>query len=431
MTSPALTYLCGFGNHHLSEAVPGSLPVGQNNPQRAPCGLYAELLSGTAFTAPRAANWRTWMYRIRPSVQVGPYRLMVHAGLQAGQGAQAVPPNPLRWRPWPIPEAAEEALDFVAGLQTLVTQADQGVAVHLMRANQDMGRRTFVNADGELLIVPQQGRLRITTELGLLEVAPWELALIPRGLVFKVDLPDGTARAFVCENQGAPLRLPELGPIGSNGLAQPRDFLAPVAAFDVDGRDQPHELIRKFQGRLWTAPSAHSPFNVVAWHGNLVPCKYDMRRFVVLGSISVDHPDPSIFTVLTSPSDTPGVAHCDFVIFPPRWLVAEHTFRPPWFHRNVMSEFMGLIEGRYDAKPEGFLPGGFTLHNSMVPHGPDAQAFALASEAELAPHKLDHTLAFMLESRHCFVPSDLALGHVQLDSGYADCWTPLQDRFTP
>lgn len=427
----SLRYLCGFGNHHLSEAVPGSLPVGQNNPQRAPHGLYAELLSGTAFTAPRAVNGRTWMYRIRPSVQVGAYRPLAHAGLQSGPGGQVVPPNPLRWHPWPIPQAEQEGLDFIDGLQTLVTQDGHGVAVHLMRANRDMGARAFVNADGEMLIVPQQGRLRITTELGVLEVAPWELALVPRGMVFKVDLLDGTARAFVCENQGAPLRLPELGPIGSNGLAQPRDFLAPVAAFDETGRDQAHELVKKFRGGLWTAPCAHSPFNVVAWHGNLVPWKYDMRRFVVLGSISVDHPDPSIFTVLTSPSDTPGVAHCDFVIFPPRWLVAEHTFRPPWFHRNVMSEFMGLVEGQYDAKPEGFQPGGFTLHNGMVPHGPDAVAFAQASEVALVPHKLDHTLAFMLESRHCFVPSDVALGHAQIDAAYAACWTPLQDRFTP
>ncbi|MES2887601.1 MAG: homogentisate 1,2-dioxygenase [Pseudomonadota bacterium] len=428
---PALTYLCGFGNQHLSEAVPGSLPVGQNNPQHPPHGLYPELLSGTAFTAPRAANLRTWMYRIRPSVQVGAYQPMPHAGLQAGAGRLPVPPNPLRWRPWPVPAQAQASLNFVTGLQTLATQASHGVSVHLMRANQDMHQQAFINADGEFLIVPQQGRLRLVTELGLLDVAPWELAVIPRGLAFKVTLPDGAARAFVCENQGAALRLPELGLIGSNGLAQARDFLVPVAAIDGPGRDQPHQLIKKFGDRLWVAPAGHSPFNVVAWHGNLAPCKYDMRRFVVLGSVSVDHPDPSIFTVLSSPSDTPGVSHCDFVIFPPRWLVAEHTFRPPWFHRNVMSEFMGLIDGQYDAKPEGFAPGGFSLHNSFVPHGPDALAVERASQAVLAPEKLDDTLAFMLESRERLIPSDAALEHGQLDARYADCWTPLKDRFQP
>ena len=427
----ALRYLSGFGNQHLSEAVEGSLPVGQNSPQQAPHGLYAELLSGTAFTAPRASNLRTWLYRIRPSVQVGAFEPLAHEGLQVGPGRTPTPPNPLRWFPMPVPEVEWDPLDFVQGLCTLVTQAQQGVAVHLMRANQSMHDCAFVNADGELLILPQEGGLRIVTELGVLEVHPWELALIPRGMAFKVMLLGPSARAFVCENQGAPFRLPELGPIGSNGLAQPRDFLAPVAAFEEAGRARPYEIIKKFGGSLWRARSDHSPFNVVAWHGNLVPYKYDLRRFMALGSVSVDHPDPSIFTVLTSPSDTPGVANCDLVIFPPRWMVAEHTFRPPWFHRNVMSEFMGLIEGQYDAKPEGFQPGGFSLHNSMVPHGPDAQAVAHASEANLAPQKLEHSLAFMVESRSPFIPSDLAMGHDRLDRNYAACWAPLPDRFVP
>lgn len=427
----ALRYFSGFGNQHLSEAVEGSLPLGQNSPQHVPHGLYAELLSGTAFTAPRAANLRTWLYRIRPSVQVGAFEPMPHSGMQSGPGQLPTPPNPLRWQAMPLPDPSQPPLDFIEGLQTLVTQADQGVAVYLMRANQSMQHRAMVNADGELLILPQQGALRITTELGMLDVSPWEFALIPRGMAFSVALLDGVARAFVCENQGAPFRLPELGPIGSNGLAQPRDFLAPVAAFEEGGRVQPCEVVKKFGGALWRAPMAHSPFNVVAWHGNFVPYKYDMRRFMTLGSVSVDHPDPSIFTVLTSPSDTPGVAHCDLVIFPPRWMVAEHTFRPPWFHRNVMSEFMGLIEGQYDAKAEGFVPGGFSLHNAMVPHGPDAQAFQRASEATLEPQKIDHTLAFMVESRHLFIPSDFALTHQSLDHAYANCWGQLADRFKP
>ncbi len=424
------SYLSGFGNFHQSEALAGSLPVGQNSPQRPPRGLYAELLSGSAFTAPRASNLRTWMYRVRPSVQVGAYQPWPHAGWQ-NEVLTPVSPNPLRWRPWPVPSVEDEPLDFVSGLQTLVTQADQATSVHLMRANQSMQGRAFVNADGDLLILPQQGRLQITTELGVLDVAPWELAVIPRGMVFKVTLLDATARAFVCETQGAPWRLPELGPIGSNGLAQPRDFEVPVAAFEGEGRAEPHELIKKFGGRFWLAPCGHSPFNVVAWHGNLVPYRYDLRRFMTLGSVSVDHPDPSIFTVLTSPSDTAGVALCDLVVFPPRWMVAENTFRPPWFHRNVMSEFMGLIEGQYDAKSDGFAPGGFSLHNAMVPHGPDAQAHAQATQATLGPQLLGGSLAFMLETRHRFIPTDLAMAHSQLDVHYADCWAPLKDVFLP
>jgi homogentisate 1,2-dioxygenase len=277
--------------------------------------------------------------------------------------------------------------------------------------------------------VPQQGRLVLVTEMGMLAVAPGEIALVPRGVAFKVELPDGAARGYVCENHGAHFRLPELGPIGSNGLANARDFQAPVAAFEDDAG--PYELVKKFGGRLWRAPMTHSPFNVVAWHGNLAPVKYDTANFMTIGSISFDHPDPSIFTVLTSPSDTPGTANCDFVIFPPRWLVAEDTFRPPWFHRNVMSEFMGLVHGQYDAKPEGFKPGGMSLHNAMVPHGPDTEAFERATGADLAPHKLADTLAFMFESRYKLVPTAFALASPQLDPHYADCWAGLNDRFAP
>jgi homogentisate 1,2-dioxygenase len=425
--SEPLAYLSGFGNQHSTEALPGALPVGRNNPQRAEHGLFAELLSGTAFTAPRAANLRTWMYRRHPSVQAGPFTPLDQPHLVSGAaGGVTMPPDPLRWRPLPMP-AKDAALDFVEGLVTWVVNGDvaaqTGMAAHLMVANRSMQRRAFVNADGEMLVVPQQGRLAITTELGRLDVAPGEVALIPRGMVWSVALPDGAARAYLCENYGAAFRLPELVPIGSNGLANARDFLAPVAAFD----DAPGEweLVKKFDGHLWRAALSSSPFDVVAWHGNLVPCKYDTARFMVIGSISHDHPDPSIFTVLTSPSDTPGTANCDFVIFPPRWLVAEDTFRPPWYHRNVMSEFMGLVHGQYDAKEEGFVPGGASLHNSMVPHGPDADAFEKASTAELAPKKLDNTLAFMFESRWPFRPTAFAMHGGTLDTDYARCWAGL------
>ncbi|MDE2092693.1 MAG: homogentisate 1,2-dioxygenase [Burkholderiales bacterium] len=434
-TSTPLAYQRGFGNEFASEAVPGALPQGRNSPQHAPLNLYPELLSGTAFTAPRAANRRSWLYRRQPSVVAGRYAAYAQAHWCTGAGRDAVlAPEPLRWNPFPI-EAAD--CDFVDGIRTLCAngdaQAQTGIGVHIYLANRSMRRRALVNADGEMLIVPQLGRLRIVTEMGALEVGPGEIALLPRGVVFKVELQgddgqEGPSRGYLCENYGAHFRLPELGPIGSNGLANPRDFQAPVAAFDAEATGS-FELVKKFAGRLWRAPLRGSPFNVVAWHGNLAPLKYDTANFMTIGSISFDHPDPSIFTVLTSPSDTPGTANCDFVIFPPRWLVMEDTFRPPWYHRNVMSEFMGLVHGEYDAKPEGFKPGGASLHNSMVPHGPDADAFERASSAALAPQKLDDTLAFMFESRYALVPTDYALTSPQLDARYADCWAGLDDRF--
>lgn len=432
-TTPQRRYLSGFGNQFATEAVDGALPVGRNSPQRAPHGLYAELLSGSAFTAPRHDNRRSWLYRRLPSVQTGRYEPYAQPGWTTGaHGAGAVPvaPDPLRWQPFPIPG---EPTDFVDGLHTVAANGDAdaqaGVAALVYTANRSMQRKALVNADGEMLFVPQQGRLVITTELGMLDVAPGEIALVPRGMAFKVDLPDGASRGYVCENYGAAFRLPELGPIGSNGLANARDFLAPLAAWEESDGD--YHIVRKFGGHLWVNTHKGTPFNVVAWHGNLAPLKYDTKHFMTIGTVSFDHPDPSIFTVLTSPSDTPGTANCDFVIFPPRWMVAEDTFRPPWYHRNLMSEFMGLVYGEYDAKPEGFKPGGASLHNCMVPHGPDAEAFDRATNADLKPVKLDHTLAFMFESRYRFVPTPYALHGGALDVRYADCWAPLQDRFKP
>ena len=431
----SLRYQSGFGNEYATEAVAGALPQGRNSPQRAPFDLYPELLSGTAFTAPRNQNRRTWMYRRQPSVVAGRYEAYTQALWTTGADRNiALAPEPMRWNPIPF-EKGE--LDFVDGMRTLVANGDAavqcGIGALVYVANKSMGRRAFMNADAELLLVPQQGRLRITTELGVLDVKPGEIALLPRGLFFKVDLPDaqqGPARGYVCENYGAQFRLPELGPIGSNGLANARDFLAPVAAYeDGEQGEGAYELVKKFGGRFWRAPAKASPFNVVAWHGNLSPVKYDTVNFMTIGSISYDHPDPSIFTVLTSPSDTPGTANCDFVIFPPRWLVMEDTFRPPWYHRNLMSEFMGLVYGEYDAKPGGFKPGGASLHNAMVPHGPDEEAFEKASTMDLTPQKLDNTLAFMFESRYAFVPSEWALNKAPLEQDYADCWAGLKDKF--
>lgn len=424
-------YQSGFGNEYASEAVPGALPQGRNNPQRGPFDLYTELISGTAFTAPRHENRRTWLYRRQPSVVSGRYQPYAQPLWSTGADREvALPPEPLRWHPQPLDEAAAKA-DFVDGMRTIAANGDAesqvGIGSLMYLAGRSMERRAFVNADGEMLVVPQQGRLVITTELGVLDVKPGEIAVLPRGMAFKVALPDGLSRGYVCENYGAHFRLPELGPIGSNGLANARDFQAPVAAFETE--EGGYEIVKKFGGRFWQAPMKQSPFNVVAWHGNLSPVKYDTAHFMVIGSISFDHPDPSIFTVLTSPSDTPGTANCDFVIFPPRWMVMENTFRPPWFHRNLMSEFMGLVLGEYDAKPGGFKPGGASLHNCMVPHGPDEEAFDKATHADLKPHKLDNTLAFMFESRYRFVPTNFALKSLALDTDYADCWAGLKDQF--
>ncbi len=423
----SLQYLTGFGNQHSSEAHAGALPIGRNSPQRAPHGLYAELLSGSAFTAPRADNQRTWLYRRQPSVVVGGYRPLPHALWKSGAAqGESAPPDPLRWAPTPLDGDG----DFIDGLRSYAVNGEPGVGgmgALAYVATRAMGRRALVNADAEMLVVPQQGRLLITTELGRLEVAPGAIALLPRGMAFKVDPLDAPARGYVCENHGAAFRLPELGPIGSNGLANPRDFEAPVAWHETEAGD--YEIVKRYGGQLWRATQGHSPFNVVAWHGNLVPCRYDTTRFMTINTVSFDHPDPSIFTVLTSPSDTPGWANVDFVIFPPRWMVAEDTFRPPWYHRNVMSEFMGLVLGQYDAKPEGFKPGGASLHNSHVPHGPDAEAFDKASSAELKPHKLDHTLAFMFETRWPLRPTAWALNEAPLEKTYADCWHDLKDDF--
>ena len=429
-------YQSGFGNQFETEAIPGALPRGRNSPQRAPMDLYPELLSGSAFTAPRVENRRTWLYRRQPSVVTGAFHAYEQPFWTSGAaGGVAAPPDPLRWHPFPMPDDQPGAtgVDFIDSLKTIVSNGDPdaqtGMAALIYAFNRPMMRRALMNADGEMLIVPQQGGLRLTTEMGVLDVVPGEIALIPRGVTFRVEAHDGAARGYVCENYGAAFRLPELGPIGSNGLANPRDFLAPVAAHEPEGA--PYEVIRKTGGALWRNAQAVTPFNVVAWHGNLTPLKYDTAHFMTIGSISFDHPDPSIFTVLTSPSDTPGTANCDFVIFPPRWLVQEDTFRPPWYHRNVMSEFMGLIHGQYDAKPEGFRPGGASLHNCLVPHGPDADAFEAASTRTLSPQKLDHTLAFMFESRWRFRPSEWALRGGALDADYAACWGGLKDKFKP
>jgi homogentisate 1,2-dioxygenase len=426
-----LAYNSGFGNTFSSEAVKGALPIGQNSPQRAPKGLYAEVLSGTAFTAPRAENLSSWLYRLRPSAMHAPYKRIGNGLLRSGPFAEAeTPPNRLRWDPLPM---TSKPADFIDGLFTIAGSGDPasqtGLAVHLYRANRSMDNRYFSNADGEMMFVPQQGTILLFSELGKLEVAPGEIAVIPRGIKLKISL-EKPVRGYLCENYGPHFRLPELGPIGSNGLAQKRDFLAPVAAFeDKSGKC---EVVAKFLGNLWASEFRHSPLDVAAWHGNYAPYKYDLARFMTINTVSFDHPDPSIFTVLTSPSGPhwamSGVANCDFVIFPPRWVVAEHTFRPPWFHRNVMSELMGLVHGVYDAKAEGFLPGGVSIHNCMSAHGPDLASYEKAVQMELKPEKLDRTLAFMWESRYVFRPTRAAMKAPQLQKNYDKVWDGFNGR---
>jgi homogentisate 1,2-dioxygenase len=423
-------YLSGFGNHFATEALPRALPEGRNSPQQCAYGLYAEQYSGTAFTAPRHANRRSWLYRIRPAALHGRFVPRRAARIVSRFDALVPSPEQLRWDPLPL---ARAATDFVAGLVTLAGNGSpdeqRGCGIHWYVANRSMTERFFCDADGELLIVPQLGALRFATELGVLDAGPQEIVVIPRGLRFRVELIDSAARGYVCENFGAPFRLPDLGPIGSNGLANPRDFLTPVACYE--DREGDFELIEKFAGQLWSAPIDHSPLDVVAWHGNHVPYKYDLRRFNTIGSVSYDHPDPSIFLVLQSVSDTAGVDNIDFVIFPPRWLVMQDTFRPPWFHRNVASEFMGLIAGSYDAKAEGFTPGGASLHNCMSGHGPDAATFDKASRADTSrPLHITDTMAFMFETRAVLRPTRFALGAPQLQRDYQRVWQGLRKNFS-
>jgi homogentisate 1,2-dioxygenase len=426
-------YMTGFGNGFETEALPGALPVGRNSPQRCAYGLYAEQLSGSPFTAPRASNERSWLYRIRPTIanwsairkaDIGPWRTAPCAETE-------LPPAPRRWDPIPLPG---EALSFVEGVRTITTAGDAGaqagMGAHVYTVTRSMKDEYFYNADGEMLFVPEHDSLRLCTEFGIIDVAPGEIAVIPRGVKFRVELPAGPARGYLCENYGGAFTLPERGPIGANCLANPRDFLTPVAVYE--DRDAPSTLFIKWGGSLWRTEIAHSPLDVVAWHGNYAPYKYDLRHYSPVGPILFDHADPSIFTVLTSPSETPGTANIDFVIFPDRWLVAENTFRPPWYHMNVMSEFMGLIYGVYDAKTGGgFVPGGISLHNTMLPHGPDVDAFEAASSAELKPHKLEGTLAFMFETRFPQQVTRFAAECPQLQQDYADYGCTLRKNFDP
>jgi homogentisate 1,2-dioxygenase len=424
-----IQYLQGFGNHFQSEALAGALVIGQNSPQSVPYGLYTEQVSGSAFTTSRHINLHSWLYRIMPAVLHDEFKLIEQSNLSGPPfNIMPTPPTQMRWDPMPDPETS---CDFIQSLFTLAGNGSAetltGAAIHLYAANASMPQHFFYNADGELLIVPQEGGLRFKTELGILEIQPGEIAVIPRGIKFQVLLLDKKARGYVCENFGMPFRLPELGLIGANGLANPRDFQVPVAMFEE--RVGEFTLLAKFQGKLWAANIHHSPLDVVAWHGNYVPYKYDLSKFNAIISVSFDHPDPSIFTVLTSSSPLPGIANVDFVIFPPRWMVANNTFRPPYYHRNIMNEYMGLIYGTYDAKVTGFTPGGGSLHNCMSAHGPDLDAFNKAVTAELKPEYYKDTLAFMFEAQQVWQVTPEAQTASFRQQDYLQCWQGLKSNF--
>jgi homogentisate 1,2-dioxygenase len=422
-------YMPGFGNDFETEALPGALPQGRNSPQKCAYGLYAEQLSGSAFTKPHPE--RTWCYRIRPSVKHT--TRFAKIDVPHWKSAPHVLPDVIslgqyRWDPVPH---VDEALTWVTGMRTVTTAGDvntqTGMAAHVYTITASMQDEYFYSADGELLVVPQEGRLRFCTELGMIDLEPKEIAILPRGLVYRVEVLEGPARGFVCENYGQPFTLPLRGPIGANCLANPRDFKTPVAAFE--DRDAPSRVVLKWCGQFHATEIGHSPLDVVAWHGNYAPYKYDLRTYSPVGAILFDHPDPSIFTVLTAPSGLEGTANIDFVLFRERWLVAENSFRPPWYHKNVMSELMGNIYGIYDAKPKGFVPGGMSLHNCMLPHGPDRNAFEGASNADLKPEKLDETMSFMFETRFPQHLTEWAAKNAPLQDDYIDCWASLEKKF--
>jgi homogentisate 1,2-dioxygenase len=389
--SEPFEYLCGFGAAHGSEALKGALPEAQNSPRLPPYGLVAEQLNGTSFTVPRAENRRVWLYRVRPSLVQDDAEPMAHPSFNLDYLDQPPAASPVGWTPRVLPEGG---IDFVDGLTTRAGAGDpadaRGLALHTFVASSDMGARAMVDADGDLMILPDTGILRLRTELGWLRVEPGELVVIPRGIVFSVFVEQGPVRGVVMEVYARHFRLPERGPIGANGLADERHFFMPVASYE--DRAGPFEIVVKMGGHLYRAARSHSPFDVVAWHGNYTPYKYDLRRFNAMGTVTWDHPDPSIFTVLSAPFERPGENLADLVVFPsPRWDVAAHTFRPPYYHRNAATEINAIVAGVSRAD-DVFSCGGIFITPPFAAHGPNAKAVerahAMSDEEADEPHEL-------------------------------------------
>ncbi|THU86654.1 homogentisate 1,2-dioxygenase [Dendrothele bispora CBS 962.96] len=431
------SYQVGFGNRFASEAIPGTLPEGQNMPQKNKFELYTEGMTGASFVSPRHENLNAWLYRIRPSVaHEGFTRLADNPDLESNflpiNPKVHISPTQLAWHPLDLPDDSKQ-VDFIDGLKTMAGNGDptlrEGLAIHIYVANKSMDKRAFVDSDGDMLILPQQGRLDVQTEFGRLMVRPGELLVIQRGMKFKVTLPDGPSRGYIQEIYGSHYTLPELGPLGGHGLANPRDFEHPVASFDID--QSPWEVVYKVMGQLHACHQGHTPFDVVAWHGNYLPYKYALEKFVNVGSISKDHIDPSIFCVLTAKSKTPGIPLADFLIFSPRWDVAMNTFRPPYYHRNSATEFMGLIYGVYGGRSDGFIPGAASYENGFTPHGVSYEEWSKATSADLQPMRVhEGTMAFMFESSMMFTITDFAMNKSgKLHEHEPKMWDDLKGRF--
>ncbi|GLI78307.1 hypothetical protein PoHVEF18_006618 [Penicillium ochrochloron] len=396
-------YLNGFNGYHQSEAAEGVIPLVINIPQKSKYGLHTERISGSSFTAPRKDSKQTWLYRLLPSTCHEDFSLLENHPFNLKNVLNSkyqYSPNRSTWAPAQI---AKEA-DFLTGLQLIGGAGNptmkEGLAYYAFTAGKSMpSNQAFYSADGDFLLAPQKGTLDIRTEMGYLRVRSNEICVVPRGIRFHVSLPAGPVRGFALELFEGHFELPELGPIGSTGLANIRDFEIPTASFDNSNVDT--EIIAKFAGQVHRTVHRGSIFNVAGWSGTYYPFKYDLGKFNTIGSVSYDHTDPSIFTVLTAPSSVPGEAVVDVAVFGPRWLVMEKSYRPPYFHRNTMSEFAFVIKGGFDVTPlPPQLEGLFLLSNTMCAHGADPESWKQATEKELVPEKIPPgNLGMMFESK--------------------------------
>lgn len=432
-------YLRGFfGDGYQSEALEGAVPEKYNSPQLAPHGLYAEQLSGTPFTKGRRVLERTWLYKIQPSAghQRAAYRPVSNpSAFPMLLKPKHATPAQKRWPPVPLP-ADSQQIDWVHGMVCTAGAGSEetkaGIRIYHYAANISMGNSSFCSSDGDILILPEKGELDVVTEMGRMQVRPGEVCCIQRGIKYKVDIVDGKAvRGYACETFEGAFHPPDLGPMGTNGLANPRDFMRPSAWYEDKQCDWMH--YQKFLGEMFELPQSRSPFDTVGWHGNYIPWKYDLARFCAINSVTYDHVDPSSFTVVTSQTGgrEPGTASCDFVIFPPRWMVQEGTFRPPYYHRNCMSEYMGNISGQYEAKAQGFVPGAATLHSCMAGHGPDVQGFegAIKIDTTKPMHLGFDNLAFMFESAYILRLTDYAVTTNPAEADYWKVWQGFRKMF--